>query len=297
MTKGGSPEVNWFVQYFDNRLLEGNTYRGPMNEIPTLDAHIAIRDRGVPKDIGSFPITRACLMRRNVLESNARLEVLGDADCSLIENCVVKNADVGINVVERAKNVILWGNRFENVKKPYQTGSNTLISPAALVSGAISGAIANMGKTAPVEWTKLLAELDALVGKNLPVNETRTAANAILERAVKSLANQQGDKPVTYEVVSSLLGITLEAPNWRSTDKIFSDGEAGAAQLLITSSPSYLPGKLEITAGTIPGWTISAGAMNLESDKPGRSFISFTKPAGKTGSFALPLHCTALGKE
>jgi hypothetical protein len=297
MTKGGSPEVNWFVQYFDNRLLEGNAYRGPMNEIPTLDAHIAIRDRGVPKDIGSFPITRACLMRRNILESNARLEVIGDADCSLIENCVVKNSDIGINIENRAKNVILWGNRFENVKKPYQTGSNTLISPVAAVSGAISGATACMGKTAPSEWIKLLAELDALAGKNLSAAEARAEANAILERAVKSLANQQGDKPVSNEVVSSLLGLTLETPNWRSTDKIFSDGEAGSAQLLLNSAPSYLPCKVEITAGTIPGWTISAGAMNMETDKPGRSFISFTKPAGKTGSFALPLHCTALGKE
>ncbi len=297
MTKGGSPEVNWFVQYFDNKILEGNAYRGPMNEIPTLDSHIAIRDRGVPKELGSFPITRACLMRRNILESNARLEVLGDADCSMIENCIVKNSDVGINVENRSKNVILWGNRFENVKKPYQTGSGTLINPASAVSGSISGAMALLGKSTPPEWTKLLAELDTLAGKNLSAAETGAAANAILELAVKSLAKQQGDKPVRYEAFSSLLGITIEAPNWRSTDKIFSDGEAGSAQLLITAASSYLPGKLEIKPGTVPGWTVSIGDLIIEAGKGGRSFASFTKPAGKPGSFTLPLHCIMIGKD
>ncbi|MFA6291015.1 MAG: glycosyl hydrolase family 28-related protein [Victivallales bacterium] len=138
MTKGGSPEVNWFVQYFDNQILEGNGYRGPMNEIPALDAHIAIRDRGVPKELGSFPITRACLMRRNVLNSNARIEIIGGVDSALVENSLVKNSDVGISVEAAAKNIILRGNRFENVKQPYLCGSNTLITPSEKTAEAVA---------------------------------------------------------------------------------------------------------------------------------------------------------------
>ncbi len=285
MTKGHYPEVNWFVQYFDNQVMEGNAYRGPMNEIPARDSHIAIRDRGVPRSIGKFPITRACLMRRNTLHSNAHFEVLGDADGVLLENGLVKNADNGIHVQARSNNVVLRGNRFDNVKKPYICADNTMLSKRERLAGAISGAGTILGDKAPPEWKALLGKI-----------KTAKAPEEVYAKAVKVLAGQQKNKPVSGKVIEALLGIKIEAPNWRSVSGIFS-GRGGKANLLITSPKANLPCRIKFKPARIPGWKITGSVMECDPGTSGRAFLAITKPAGRITAFMLPMLCMAKGKD
>ncbi len=285
MTKGGSPEVNWFIQYFDNQILEGNAYRGPMNEMPPLDAHIAIRDRGLPRSIGKFSLTRACLMRRNILHSNAHLEVLGDADGVLIENCLVKNADNGIHIQRRSRNVVLRGNRFENVKQPYIcSDTNTLLSQKEKIAGAIEGAAAMLGKNCPPQWKALQTKLD-----------NGAVPREILKQALTALSRQQKGKAVDGKVMEVLLGLKINTPNWRTVADVF-QGRGSVGRLLMTSPATYLPVKVTITPEKIAGWDIKSDPMSCWPGSGGRAFLKITKPIGKITVFMLKLHCTAQGE-
>ena len=66
----------------------------------------------------SGPLVRGVVLRRNVLDNNARFRLAGTVDDAIIEHCTVRSNDVGIQVQSPAKGVLLRENSFVNVTRP-----------------------------------------------------------------------------------------------------------------------------------------------------------------------------------
>ena len=290
MWKGGGPEPSWYVQYFDDEILEGNAYRGPMNEIPSLDSHLAIRDRGHSE--ADYPFTRTCLARRCTLRNNARIEVLGNgiAHNVLIENCLVENADVGLYVDPRAEGVILRGNRFDNVLEP-MTGAieRAVTHPADLVLSALSGAQAQLGAEAPAAWTQIQRDLETLASAT-----TAVKARASLAEAVAALASN-GSEKYTADLLRTLLGIDIAV----DTDTLAAAATTGRATSVSAqvSVPSWsLPVSIALRVDPFPGWTVASGpAQAIEPGGTVRFALQTTVAQKVSGPFDLPFTCDVRG--
>ena len=289
MWKGGGPEPSWYIQYFDDEILEGNAYRGPMNEIPSLDSHLAIRDLG-PSET-DYPFTRTCLARRCLLRNNARIEVLGNglADNVLIENCLVENADVGLYVDPRAQGVILRGNRFDNVLEP-MTGAieRAVTHPADLVLAALSGAQAQLGAEAPTAWTRIQRDLETLASET-----TAVKARSSLAEAVAALA-PDGPKEYTAALMRTLLGIDIAVDIDSLAAATTGNATSVPAQV---SVPSWsLPVSIALRVDPFPGWTIaSSPAQAIEPGGTARFALQTAVAQKVSGPFDLPFTCDVRG--
>ena len=290
MWKGGGPEPSWYIQYFDDEILEGNAYRGPMNEIPSLDSHLAIRDRGHSET--DYPFTRTCLARRCTLRNNARIEVLGDgiADNVLIENCLVENADVGLYVDPRAQGVILRGNRFDNVLEP-MTGAieRAVTHPPDLVLAALSGAQAQPGTGAPAAWTRIQRDLETLASAT-----TAVRASSSLAEAVAALASD-GPKEYTADLMRALLGIDV-AVNTDSLASAATTGNATSVPVQVSVPSWSLPVSIALRVDPFPGWTVTSGpAQAIEPGETARFALQTTVAQKMSGPFDLPFTCDVRG--
>ena len=114
----GGVQPSWFVQYLDNEILEGNGLKGPLNQYPPLDSHIAVMGHQTPEH--KSPLTRCTVIRRNRLHNNARIEVGGFCEDVVIEHNSIENSDVGISVEKTAKGVLFRENSFLNVTTPHE---------------------------------------------------------------------------------------------------------------------------------------------------------------------------------
>ncbi|MEN6642145.1 MAG: glycosyl hydrolase family 28-related protein [Armatimonadia bacterium] len=98
-------------QFLDNEITEGNgySYRSAFLGAVT----------GNNNELYPGPLARAIILRRNVLQSNARLRFGGTISDALAENCVVKNNEIGVDIRAAANGVLFRNNKFENVTTPY----------------------------------------------------------------------------------------------------------------------------------------------------------------------------------
>jgi len=110
----GGAQPSWFVQYLDNEILEGNGLRGPSNQYPPLDSHIAVFGHQTPER--RSPLVRCTVIRRNHLHNNSRIDVAGFCEDVIIEHNSIQHSDVGISVEKTARGILLRENCFQNVK-------------------------------------------------------------------------------------------------------------------------------------------------------------------------------------
>ncbi|OGV65348.1 MAG: hypothetical protein A3K19_11660 [Lentisphaerae bacterium RIFOXYB12_FULL_65_16] len=120
-------QPSWFIQWFDNEILEGNIYRADHdNWRLSGDAHIGAY--GLVGGDWKYPITLGTVMRRNHLHNNASI-VLGSelgrtaggrtdplVSGVVVEGNTIENSDVGMHLFQTAHNVWMTGNQFRNVK-------------------------------------------------------------------------------------------------------------------------------------------------------------------------------------
>lgn len=231
-------EPNWFFQYLDNTILEGNSQRGPYNDMPPRDAHLGFCDLGVPGD-RKYPQCRACVMRGNHLMSNARLTSRGMTDGVLMEDNLIENADVGIDLLAQGRNLQVRNNRFENVDLPYNIVSgNVHVDPVERLIGNLEGTAAYLkssGQTAPDAWKTILEKLkrgnaEAAFGKKQFA--IKIAEKALLE-AVQALSQNVADKDVDPAALKKLFGFELTTPNWKPVTPLVQRSVDGKADLLL----------------------------------------------------------------
>ena len=280
----------WFVQYLDNQILEGNSYRGPNNEMPPRDSILSIIDHGHERTL-----TRSCVIRRGILHSNAHI----DMNCAngLVENCVVKNADTGLTVgAKHAASLVLRGNRFENVREPLDTVARQQASmhPAERVLTLLAGAEAALGGTPPPAWEALKKSL-ARAGAELAAADPRSdsAAREALLQALRSLSSATpSGRTLDMRVAESLLGASLRIQNWDGgmTRLLASEGAAEAA---VTFQAGLAPTAPEtacaVTFADVPGWQFpSNSTARLAQGATTEIKVPMRSPAGPKGFFRLP---------
>ena len=296
MQKGGGPEPSWYMQFIDNVIKEGNAYRGPQNGIPVSDAHIQIRDRGCRERIR---MTRCCLIRRCDLQSNAHLAVTGDTEYSLVENCRVANADAGVLIDSRSREVILRGNRFDKVREPYRiSAADTLVHIADRALGALAGASGILGEGRPASWPGIMEKLDALSRVWPPDEDAPEETADLFGRAVRDLA-ASGPDPVSPHFLKVLLGFDIGYATHTFLPVVDKGARGNARMLAMPHLGAWAPPcRLSCKVGEFDGWVARCGGtMPLTPGKGARLFMDFTMPEGPKGAFRLPVAVSLEGKD
>jgi hypothetical protein len=115
-------QPSWFCQILDNHFLAGNRWGAENGGISVCTLN---RDEDDVESGGSGkmlecwgPLTRCAVVRGNVMENNARIDIAGTVDASLVERCVIRNADKGITVEKNPTDLVLRQNTFQNVDQP-----------------------------------------------------------------------------------------------------------------------------------------------------------------------------------
>lgn len=277
----------WFAQYLDNRIEEGNGYRGPANEVPPRDSTVALRDHG-----RSNALTRSSVIRRAVLANNARIEM----ECAngVVEGCVVNEAAQGIVVAPRhAATVVLRGNRFERVEEPLDPVAmqQATLHPAERALAMVAGAEAVLGAAAPAAWRDSKARLEELAASSAFADpEAARASRALLAGAVRALA-AEARGPLDARVARSLLGASVRVPDWDGgmTRLITSDdAETATVALRASLSPVAPAAACQIAFNAQPGWTFHAGPVDLPPGETVAIKAAIGAPAGAKGFFRLP---------
>jgi Pectate lyase superfamily protein len=115
-------QPSWFCQILDNDIITGNRWGAKNGDIAvcTLNRDEEDAESGGSGKMLEFwgPLTRCAVVRGNVLENNAKIEIDGTVDNTVVEHCVIRNADEGIKVTKNPKNIVLRKNTFENVDNP-----------------------------------------------------------------------------------------------------------------------------------------------------------------------------------
>jgi hypothetical protein len=127
----------WYFEQFNTRIAEGNNPGGPPFKLrPTRLGMSTYRHPGFYQG----PIIRGAITRHTVSENNGYLDLAGGIDGAVVENCLIKNADIGVQVrtfdshylagkagfdpdaheKRTPANILLRGNRFEGIPKPLQ---------------------------------------------------------------------------------------------------------------------------------------------------------------------------------
>lgn len=96
--QGVRVEPNWYNQFLDNRIVEGNSWAGMGSEI---------RVEGT-NEAGDWPITRWQVIRGNTLENNAELRVLGSVSDVVVEENSVQHNEVGVLVNSLDEHSARW---------------------------------------------------------------------------------------------------------------------------------------------------------------------------------------------
>ena len=274
----------WFVQYLDNEIPAGNSYRGPGNEIPSSDSVFEITDHGRQNLI----LTRSCLMRRNKALNNAG--ILVNSDNALVENCLVKNADTGIRGGKHAGSLVLAGNTFENVKEPIsaEVADKALISAREVVLAKLAGTEAALGREikgwAPVKAALKTDDADAA---------------ACFKQALAVLSAETAGKVLPGDVVDQLLGTTVWIKNWESSLQIaFNSQESKpfTVPMLISLAEQSPAKSCEIRVSPVEGWEFGSGSTVLLAGQTKYCPLACKSPVGPKGFFNLPVTATFAGE-
>lgn len=238
----------WYVQVADNRILEGNVYRGGANNATSSgDSHIGIYG-WPPKADWPWPYNRANVVRRNVLCNNARIHLgTGNnpqfpsvADC-VVEGNTIRDSDVGIQVDAGTTGVLLRENSFEQVRNP-MTGpglARAAVHPADLALGRLQGiwclARGKVGKEPPTVWANAVKELQALRARPADDPGLPAAADKAVDRALEALSGlcPGGHSP---EFLEGVLGLKLELAKEDRLGGLLEGGTGGAADLALKVS-------------------------------------------------------------
>ncbi|MDB5329352.1 MAG: hypothetical protein JWP03_503 [Phycisphaerales bacterium] len=115
-------EPSWHVQYFDNKVTQGQTGVGS-----TGDGHGAARYTG--------PLTCWAVHRRHTLtaDNSGSISIGGNVRDAIVEGCVLKNPQSVIKADPATQGVVLRNNTFEGTPSPRYTGDgikNAVVQPA-----------------------------------------------------------------------------------------------------------------------------------------------------------------------
>jgi hypothetical protein len=249
------------------------------------------------------------VFRRNILHSNARIETeqyiwrsiqRGAVQDVVIENNIIRDADVGINVRGENKGVVIRGNRFERVREPLiGLNDEVFMHPAERLTSQLSGEkiIPSELLEAPAwqtAWSKLknLENEDPLLPE--VSDEVRTCQTKLAQAAALTISDG-----LSLELFHALTGLTIRESSSAELVSVLADGNGGYAKTQFTVSlPLWsIPIILSLKLPPLPGW--QATTSRPVELKPGGSAVidaTLAIPAGVWGKPTIPLSCRVSGQ-
>jgi hypothetical protein len=285
-------QPSWYVQYFDNEILEGNMYRGHANNaVSSGDSHIGVFG-WPPKPDWPWPFNIATMVRRNTLHNNAKIH-LGTstnpqfpsvADC-IVENNIVRDSDVGIQVDAGTTGVFLRKNIFERVKNPLAGGgiARAGVHPADRALGRLQGIWCivgdKAGKEPPAEWANAEKELQALCAKPWDGPALAGDVKKAMDDALGSLSRACPGAH-TPEFMESVLGLKLELAKEDRLGALLESGTGGAADLVVKVSlaDGYPEANVSVKVSLPEGWGCEKPTSGPAPVSPVEATKTFTFP-------------------
>jgi len=289
MTKGGSPEPSWFIQFLDNEILEGNAVRGPWSfMVPAADAYLAFFDRGMHSLNVVYPLSRVGVMRRNILHNNAYIYSGWRVDNMLVENNVIKNADRG--VVAKSKGLVVRGNSFEEVLNPYDVVQIAIFSPAEKFAANLQAIDVVMKSDVPKNWSRFVQKAQVLSKKNISINNLNKAIGDLREQAAVALSKHVGDKVIDATVIKMLLGLDVSQNSVSQFGRLIPEKDT----IVRVGGKKYPESGLEaVVSGETAGfknWTIGTQKnLKLIPGNLASYQLNIKRPVGDLSAFKFPI--------
>ena len=303
-------QPNWYLQWLDNRISEGNVYRGDHdNWRQAGEAHIGVY-AFPPKAEWDTPLTLGTIVRRNSLDNNAHI-MLG---CEwsgggferqgryvrdvLVENNTVRNADLGVFSYATAHGVVLRGNVFENVRTPL---SGPGLTEAFVTSAEREAALRVSLQTLVAglrikddlkQWPEVGQALSAL-GKLPDGSPDEPNLSGQATRLCLARVAQLKPEGLPFAALASTLGLSMWIPYNSSIYPTLQNGTGGQATIDLEVTPSAAQGEpLTVSAeAKLPeGW--QGGTSDRTELKPGPPFrlaLPVTVPAGTFAQHHFPV--------
>ena len=303
-------QPNWYIQWLDNRITEGNVYWGDHdNHRLSGEAHIGVY-AFPPKADWECPLTLGTIIRRSVLDNNAHIMLGCEWGTALdrtgryvrdvlVEGNTVSHSDMGVFAYATADGVVLRNNRFVDVKSPLGgPGLGKAFVPPTERANAIRVSLQSLTgelgvKQDITQLPEVAATLDALAKlPNGSPEEPRLRTKA-LRLALAQVAKAQPDGfPLT--ALSETLGLTVRMP-WESPSHVDLQNRptGGPSRLdLIVSTTMPLGEALPVSAeAKVPdGWTSKpSDSADLTDKTPATLGIPLTIPPGEWGGHDFPV--------
>ena len=303
-------QPNWYLQWLDNRILEGNVYRGDHdNSRESGEAHIGVY-AFPPRADWDCPLTLGTIIRRSRLDNNAHImlgcEYNGGFERKgryvrdvLVENNHIANSDLGVFAYATADGVVLRGNGFSNVRSPLggpgmSKAFVTSAERAEALRVGLQSLVDDLGVKDDVgKWPEVMAAVEAL--RKLPDGSPDVpklqaqGLRSILVRVAK--ARPEG---LAFTAVAPALGLSMRMP-WECTahTRLQDHPEGGPASLdLIISATTPLGEPVSLTGEVQApeGWqTKPSQPVDLDDKSPVTVSIPISIPPGEWASHDFPV--------
>ncbi len=280
-------EASWFNQFLRNRITVGNQYRGPRNEVPPIDAQLGLLAYGSGTGDYKYPLVRSCVVRNNRLESNAKLNVMGWVEDSLLEGNEICNADTGVTISAAARNIILRNNTFENVVRRYAYDPQSVaLSPGEELLAGLGDVRTALSPAETAAW-------QPVAGGEALQDASPEQIEALRRKAIRELAAALKGRPIPLEAIQQLLGLNVLTPNWQTAVPILRDGQAGTRPLLVRAVSRKVAARLRLSiqADALPGpdWAFDIPEFDLKPGTTADANAKITKPEGAARFVRFPL--------
>jgi hypothetical protein len=310
MMYDGGIQPNWFIQWLDNDILEGNVYRGDHDNIRLSgEAHIGVW-AFPPSADWNVPLTLGTVVRRNHLRNNAHIMLGREWNGSpegpagryvrdvLIENNSIEHADMGIFAFDTIEGLVLRGNTFNDVRSPLGGAglAKAYVTPAereAALRGSLQSLVASLGiKEDPASWPEVARLLKAAGTPEGAKDTARLQGEAM--RATLTRIAKARPEGLALAALAPTLGMTVRMP-WECTahTRLQDHPEGGPANLdLIVTATAPLGDPLPILAeAKVPdGWTSQPSApADLSDQAPAKLSIALVIPAGEWSAHDFPV--------
>jgi hypothetical protein len=231
-----------------------------------------------------------------VVQNHGYFEINGQVQNTLIENCTIRNSDVGI----RAGNdpsTVLAGNHFEKVLQPLLGGDNALMNPAERLLTRLSAEGLVPAKLAEnVDWTAGIKKLQGLAGQPLGTEGVADSTKACqVQLALAAAQTLPDDQPLA--LFQALWGVDLSYPS-APLAPIFSSASGGSGQLMIAASLASWSQALTLTVqpAAPSGWQVQpAAAVSVKPGSNAATQVALTLPPGIWGPTTIPVTYQASG--
>ncbi len=311
MQYSGGIQPNWYLQWLDNRIAEGNVYRGDHdNWRQSGEAHIGVY-AFPPRADWDVPLTLATIVRRNRLDNNAHI-MLG---CEwtgggferrgryvrdvLVEKNTVTNAQIGVFSYATAEGVLLRGNTFRAVATPLggpgmAAAWVTSTEREAALRLRLSALVQGLGLALdPAALPPVATALAALRRQPDGAAPDEAPEGAAL-RAVLAHIAQVRPRGLPLSALAADLGLTVRMP-WESSAHVLlqnrPEGGPAALELILTcTTPLGKPLLVTAEAAVAPGWESKPSApAPLAAGTPARLSIPLVIPPREWASHDFPV--------